>query len=144
MARCVVFPVVDSSQVGEARRIAGRFATELQFSEQQSGNLAIAATELANNLHRYGQDGKLILQALPTSQGSGIEILSIDSGPGMADVYRCLEDGVSTGGTPGNGLGAVRRLSDEFDIFSTVPGGTVVLSRIHGGTSIAAADPRRL
>ena len=30
-------------------------------------------------------------------------------------VDRCLRDGYSTGGTPGTGLGAVRRLVDEFD-----------------------------
>ena len=42
-----------------------------------------------------------------------MEILSIDAGPGMSDVQRCLQDGYSTGGTPGNGLGAVRRLSSR-------------------------------
>ena len=44
----------------------------------------------------------------------------------MADVQRCLQDGYSTGGTPGNGLGAVRRLSDDFDVHSTAGQGTVV------------------
>lgn len=60
----------------------------------------------------------------------GIEILAIDRGPGMANVAQCLDDGYSSGGTAGNGLGAVQRLSTVFDIFSSCPGGTVVLSRI--------------
>ena len=59
-----------------------------------------------------------------------MEILSVDAGPGMTDVPRCLRDGYSTAGTPGNGLGAVRRLSSVFDVHSTAGAGTVVVSRL--------------
>jgi hypothetical protein len=41
-----------------------------------------------------------------------------------------MEDGYSTGGTAGNGLGAIQRLSAEFDIYSAQPSGTVVFSRV--------------
>jgi serine phosphatase RsbU (regulator of sigma subunit) len=47
----------------------------------------------------------------------------------MSDVELCMRDGYSTGGTPGTGLGAVRRLADEFDIYSQSGEGTVVLAR---------------
>src|SRR5690606_37332692 len=47
-------------------------------------------------------------------------------------------DGYSTGGTSGSGLGAVRRLSNEFDIFSLPPSGTVVMARIAAKASLGA------
>ena len=37
-----------------------------------------------------------------------LKIISLDDGPGM-DVQRCLQDGYSTAGSPGTGLGAIHR-----------------------------------
>src|SRR6478752_1490161 len=47
--------------------------------------------------------------------------------PGLA---RCMEDGMSTRGTQGIGLGAVARQSQVFDVHSDA-NGSVVLSRLH-------------
>jgi hypothetical protein len=47
----------------------------------------------------------------------------------MHDIDRCMTDGYSTAGTPGTGLGAVRRLASEFDIHSEPGEGTVVMAR---------------
>jgi anti-sigma regulatory factor (Ser/Thr protein kinase) len=130
MSAQVVIPVADASQVGEARRAATRLAEMAGLSETQKGEAAIVATELANNLAKYGKSGKLLLQPLAVGGAAGIEILAIDSGPGMADVQQCLRDGFSTSGTPGTGLGAVRRIAAEFDLCSIRESGTVVLARI--------------
>jgi hypothetical protein len=62
--------------------------------------------------------------------------LSIDRGPGIADVPRALVDGHSTAGSPGNGLGAIRRMSDFFDIHATVGRGTVVCVRLRADRSV--------
>ena len=43
------------------------------------------------------------------------------------NVHASLEDGYSTAGTPGTGLGAIGRLSDRFDAYST-PSGTILLA----------------
>ena len=64
---------------------------------------------------------------------SGIEIIALDRGPGMADVSACLRDGFSTGGTSGNGLGAIKRLAGELLIHSVKNAGTAILVRM-GGT----------
>jgi anti-sigma regulatory factor (Ser/Thr protein kinase) len=134
--------ISETSQVGEARRLARRLATEAQLDETTSGRVAIVATELATNLARYAPGGELLMRAMGESGRSGIELLSIDRGPGMPEVRRCLEDGYSSGGSAGTGLGAIHRLSTEFDIHSTHPGGTVVLARVgpasHGERSSAA------
>jgi hypothetical protein len=59
----------------------------------------------------------------------------------MSDVAASLRDGHSTAGSPGTGLGALSRQSDEFELF-TVPGrGTVVLCRVWARTPPAEAVP---
>jgi len=130
--RQLCVPVVEATQVGEARRAATKIAQDAGFSEVRSGEVAIVATELATNLSRYGQDGRLLVQSLTAGGGSFVELLAVDRGPGVADLQRCLRDGFSSGGTAGAGLGAVRRLSATFDIHSTPGAGTVVLSRVAG------------
>jgi serine/threonine protein phosphatase PrpC len=62
-----------------------------------------------------------------------VEVIALDEGPGMLDVDRSMGDGFSTGGTPGTGLGAVRRLARQFDVHSSVPGGTIILARVGAG-----------
>jgi anti-sigma regulatory factor (Ser/Thr protein kinase) len=134
----ICIPVADAGQAGEARRAATRFAQSAGLDETTVGRVALVASELANNAERYGASGRLFVQALQSSgAGPAIEIIALDSGPGIADIGRSLRDGYSTGGTPGTGLGAVRRLSTLFDVWSLPERGTAVVSRISGGASNA-------
>lgn len=127
----VAFAVHEVSQVGEARRAAVQLAETLGFDEVATGRVALVATELGNNLVRHAQKGQLLVGAVQGDDGQAlVEVLSLDHGPGIDNVAACMVDGYSTGGTPGSGLGAVRRLSQEFDLFSSRPAGTVILSRI--------------
>ena len=145
MTKLLEVRISDASLVGEARRGATRIAREAGLSATRAGEAAIIATELANNLHRYGgRDGTIVIQSLDTPRGGAMEILAIDTGPGMADVDRCLRDGFSTGGTPGTGLGAVKRMSGEFDVYSMPGQGTVVMSRVFAEGARAAGPPYAL
>jgi anti-sigma regulatory factor (Ser/Thr protein kinase) len=133
----------DSSKVGEARRAAHTLAN-FEFSAEIAGKVAIAATELANNLLLHARGGELLIQILGDEDSAAVELLAIDRGPGMDDVERCLRDGYSTAGTPGTGLGAVRRLATEFDIHSAPGEGTIVMARFgnaggirHGAVNVA-------
>jgi anti-sigma regulatory factor (Ser/Thr protein kinase) len=137
----MLIAVSDASQVGEARRAAARLAEAAGLGETRRGEVAIIATELANNLARYGRDGRMLLQTIPTAAGPAVEMIAFDAGPGMENVRRCMEDGFSTGGTPGTGLGAVRRLSTEFDLYSARDTGTVVLSRVTAQPASPARAP---
>ena len=130
VSRQAAVPVIESSQVGEARRVAVRFAEQAGLRETEQGKVAIIATEMANNLVRHARDGQLLVQVMQTPQGKMVELLSLDSGPGIVNLERCLQDGYSTGGTSGTGLGAIKRLSSEFDIHSTADVGTAILSRV--------------
>ncbi len=122
------FPVDDSSRVGEARRHASDLARALVWDDVEIGRLALVVTELGSNLLRHAHKGRLLIAALPSTQE--IEILSIDRGPGIANLDQSMGDGFSTGSTPGTGLGAVRRLAHSFDIYSSAPDGTVVVARM--------------
>ena len=129
----------DASQVGEARRRSVLMAARLEFDEETCGRLALVVTEMGTNLVRHATNGRLLVAVRAGSAGESVEVLAIDSGPGMADIETCLRDGVTSSTTPGTGLGAVRRLSDEFAAFSTTPGGTVVLARIAARRAVARA-----
>jgi hypothetical protein len=93
--------------------------------------VALVATELATNLVKHIEGGGVLLAQPIESPGAvGVEMLALDRGPGMFDVARCLQDGYSTRGTPGTGLGAVSRLSDLFDVYSLPGAGTAILSHV--------------
>jgi anti-sigma regulatory factor (Ser/Thr protein kinase) len=135
----LVIAVGDQSQIGDARRQAAKVTEEAGFGENGRGRVALVITELATNLVRYGTEGQLLIRPTDSSNGRKlIEITSIDRGPGMADTNRCLADGYSTGGTSGTGLGAVQRHSATFDIYSSVPAGTVIHCQVAEDDSAAS------
>lgn len=120
----------DEGEVGAARRAVHRFASSLGFSEHELSELAIVVQEIGTNAVRYAPTGGGCLHwMLPLGGEPGIELFYGDRGPGIYDIDRALRDGVSTSGSLGGGLGAIRRLMDEFDVYSTVHNTTARLSR---------------
>jgi len=141
MNRCVVVAVVESSQVGEARRLAATFAEDAGLGGTQAGRLALIVTELSNNLVRHATGGQIVLQVRHENGRGGVEVLALDTGPGIHDISRALGDGYSTGGTAGEGLGAVSRMSEDFDVYSVPGQGTALLARVWDTTVSAAKAP---
>ncbi|HYP08223.1 MAG TPA: ATP-binding protein [Bryobacteraceae bacterium] len=122
-------PIQERSQAAEARRIAIHLANKLGLSEEQAGKVGVVVTEAATNMLKHARGSEILL----SSSGSSLQMLAIDRGPGM-NVAACLRDGYSTSGTAGSGLGAMKRLSDSFDIFSNHTG-TVVWAEFGPHTS---------
>ena len=118
----------EASRVGEARRSAMLMASALGFGDAKQSNLAIVVTEAANNIRRHAQSGEMVLRPLECEGIGGVEVLALDKGPGIQNLEQCLEDGFSTGGTSGNGLGAIKRLSDSFSVYSEPGQGTALLA----------------
>jgi anti-sigma regulatory factor (Ser/Thr protein kinase) len=125
----VVNSVRDASEIAEARRSAAGLAHRKGFSQDVEARIALVATELATNLLKHAGEGLIAINEFIDADGSGIEVLALDKGPGMADIARCLVDGFSTVGSPGTGLGAVTRVSDNYAIYSRPSIGTVVMAR---------------
>jgi len=124
------FPMEEPSRVAEVRRFAGRVSRDEGLQELACANAEVVATEMATNLIKHAREGEILVTRLSESGRAGIELLSIDRGPGMSKVDECLRDGFSSAGSPGTGLGAIMRLSDEFDVFSQPDKGTVLVSRV--------------
>jgi anti-sigma regulatory factor (Ser/Thr protein kinase) len=131
----------DSSQVAAARRAANSQALQLGFDEEAAGRGALAATELATNLLKHAGRGHVLVDPYRDSSGSGLEILSLDKGPGIADLARAMADGYSTAGSMGTGLGAVRRLADEFAVYSRPGLGTAIMARIRDAKTTPPPTP---
>jgi anti-sigma regulatory factor (Ser/Thr protein kinase) len=137
--------VDDTTKVGEARRRAVGLAEQLGFDKTKQGQIALIATEAATNLHKHAGGGELIIQGLDYGEsGAGLEVLAVDRGRGMTDVRRCLADGYSTAGSPGNGLSAIERLSNAFDIYSIAGAGTILWARLDRMSKPPADHDRRL
>ena len=123
-------PIRDPGDVGEARRVAVALARALGFDEAGQGKVALVATEAGTNVVKHAGSGELLVGACGSEQEPGVELLALDRGPGMADVFRSMQDGHSTAGSPGTGLGAIQRLSSFLDIYSLPQRGTALLARL--------------
>lgn len=122
-------PLSDSSSTAEARRVGARMAVGLGLNETKAGEAAVIITEAARNAVVYGGGGQMLLSGVKLKSQTRMDILALDRGPGIADLTRALQDGYSTGGTPGTGLGAIKRMADIFDLFSGAKG-TALFARI--------------
>ena len=121
--------VADPSQVAEARRLVCEFARRSGLTEARVPQVAIAVTELATNLLKHAGSGEILATPYDDVEGAGLELLALDRGKGMTDVARCMADGYSTAGSPGNGLGAVARVADGLRIYSSDSLGSAIMAR---------------
>jgi anti-sigma regulatory factor (Ser/Thr protein kinase) len=112
--------VRDEAQVGAVRRAVHAYAGGVGFTERELAEIDIVVQEVGTNAARYATGGGQIHFTQTLGAEPGVEIFYTDRGPGIYDLDRVVRDGVSTGGSLGAGLGAVRRLMDEFEIYSTV------------------------
>lgn len=124
------FTVADRSYLAIIKKDIHQLAQQIDFSPQRLGEIDIIVAELTSNLVKYGVDGQLLVKIVAEPHRTGIELLSIDQGPGMSDISRMMEDGISTSNTLGHGLGAIKRLSDDFEVYTVRGWGTILLSRV--------------
>jgi anti-sigma regulatory factor (Ser/Thr protein kinase) len=137
----MLIDVSESSQTGEARRRAAALAEDLKMNEAHCGAVALATTEMATNIVKHAGKGYIVIQRLNENGVSGLRLLSVDRGPGIPDVPRALSDGHSTAGSGGSGLGAIRRASDRFDIYSVPGSGTVICAEFLTGEAATSSHP---
>ena len=132
--------LTDPSRVGEARRLGVRLGQLAGLNPGTCSRLALVTTELATNLVRHARQGELLARIFSEGGRTGVEITSVDRGPGMEQPDVCFRDGYSTAGSPGTGLGAVRRMSDFSEVYSLPGAGTAIVARVSvpdGGATTA-------
>ena len=96
------------------------------FSQTQIAEIDIVVSEVTSNIIKHAGTGELLFRCL----NDIFEIISIDKGPGIADPTRMMKDGISTTKTLGQGLGAIKRLSDAAQLYSLPGWGTILYSSI--------------
>jgi anti-sigma regulatory factor (Ser/Thr protein kinase) len=121
----VLVAIGDASAVAEARHRAATLARRASLDETAAGELAIAVTEAAGNIVKHAGRGSLLLRVLDGGDCAGVEALALDQGPGIANVAESMRDGHSTAGSPGTGLGALRRMTTGFELWSAPGKGTI-------------------
>ena len=108
---------------------ARRMAREIGFGESEEFLIATAVSELSTNILRYAGSGQVTLRAVRAYGRTGIEVVAMDAGPGIADIGRAMEDHYSTGGTLGLGLPSVKRIMDVFCVEPRPVRGTICTAR---------------
>ena len=134
----------EMSAVAEARREVTGLARAAGFSENDVGRVAIVVTEATSNLVKHTPQGQLVARAFDRGGVAVIELLALDQGPGIANVGESLRDGYSTAGSPGTGLGAIKRLSDVFDIYSATGKGAALVAQLWSRNPAGGSRPTPL
>lgn len=135
-SRSQTIKVLYPADIVISQQRAKELALEFGFSGTISEEIALAVKELASNLIRHAPGGRLILKPVKSDGRAGLEIETVDNGPGIENVNQALTDGFSTGGGLGYGLGTVNRLMDELEIISdtkTPPGTRIICRRWRRG-----------
>ncbi|MGW0804566.1 ATP-binding protein [Nonomuraea sp. NPDC002799] len=122
----------DPSAVGAVRRRAVELAEEAGFDQALIGQTAVAVSEAVSNLVKHAVEGAVMVRPHPEAPAT-VELITMDKGPGMADVTRALRDGYSTSGTLGIGMGAIARIASGFDVYSVPGKGTVLAMHFTAG-----------
>jgi anti-sigma regulatory factor (Ser/Thr protein kinase) len=129
------FSITHTSDIAAARRAGQRMAVAIGLDEVRAGRLALLISEAATNILKHAVDGRLFLSQARQGELRGIDVIALDRGPGIGNLAHALRDGVSSVGTAGTGLGAMRRLAEEFDAYAPRDKGSAFYMRIWNGVA---------
>jgi serine/threonine-protein kinase RsbT len=122
----VRIPIQADADVVAARKQGRELAARAGFSATELTIIATAISEIARNIVMFAERGEIIVTMVGENSRQGVTVVARDSGPGISDLERALQDGYSGYGGMGLGLPGSRRLMDEFEITSAVDKGTTV------------------
>jgi anti-sigma regulatory factor (Ser/Thr protein kinase) len=128
-----VISVTEQTHLAAARRAGADLCRRMHLTEATIARAELIAVELASNILHHAVSGHMMFAPVPGSPCS-MQIVASDRGPGVGNVMRAMQDGFSTGGTPGLGLGAVGRQADGLDLYSQPGAGTMVAATLHDRT----------
>ncbi len=131
MSESIRIRIEEQSQTSEARTIGRSIAQNIGCDVNRAEQVAIVVTEACTNLLKHGGGGDVVFRTTGDDPNGPVdlELLALDKGPGMQNLEQCLRDGFSTAGSPGEGLGAITRLSTATDFYSEKGKGAALLAR---------------
>jgi len=138
------YRIEDRSLVAFIKREIHNLALQCGFSAHRAGETDIIISELASNLIKFAGSGELLYRAVEHQGKSRIELYCLDNGIGFDNVAKIMHDGYSSSNTLGQGLGAIKRLSNTFHMYSMRGWGTVQYIEICESSDYEVPDPQLL
>jgi anti-sigma regulatory factor (Ser/Thr protein kinase) len=116
----LVLEIESAADVGICRRKSVNLAGQLGFDDVKTGEIAILVSELVTNVLKHGGGkGRIVVGQLTDENGrKAMEIWCCDSGSGIPDLEKAMDDGFTQKQSLGIGLGTIRRFSDIFEVNS--------------------------
>jgi len=135
------YKIDDRSLIAFIKREIHNLALQLGFTPHRAAETDIIIAELTSNLIKYAGGGELLYKSQQVEGRNEIEIYCLDKGVGIDNVVKIMNDGYSTSNTLGGGIGAIKRLSNDFQIYSMRNWGTVQYVRICEKADILVTPP---
>lgn len=88
------------------------------FSDLKREHMELVCNEMVTNQHKFAGGNGLVQIWETNNPAPALDMLAFDYGKGILNVQGALQDGYTTAGTMGKGLGAIRRLSSQSEIYS--------------------------
>ncbi len=88
------------------------------FSQVARERMELVCNEIVTNQMKFAKGTGLVQIWETRVPRPALDIFALDYGPGIPDLDRALRDGFTTANTLGKGLGAIRRLAHESEIYS--------------------------
>ena len=123
----VNLPIVTDTDIVVARQEGRALAARAGVVATDLTLVATAISEIARNIVAHAGDGEMAMTIVEQAGRRGVMLVARDTGPGIDDIERALEDGYSTGAGLGLGLPGARRIMDDFAISSQPGRGTTVV-----------------
>ena len=82
----VVMTITRETDVIPFRNRVKEFAEKIKMGLVNQTKLITSASELARNMLKYAQGGKVIIEVVNSGRENGIRLTFADEGPGIADV----------------------------------------------------------
>ena len=116
------------------------------FNDVKREHMELVCKEMVTNQNKFAQGNGLIQLWERAQPRPALDLFAFDYGKGIANLETAMRDGYTTAGTMGKGLGAIRRLSSQCEIYSLPPElakdspwhGTAIWARFLGGGEEAA------
>ena len=111
------------------------------FSDLKREQMELVCNEMVTNQNKFAAGNGLVQIWEVDDLAPALDLFAFDYGKGIPNIKAAMEDGYTTAGTMGKGLGAILRLSSESEIYS-IPAeqaketpwhGTAVWSRFVSG-----------
>jgi serine/threonine-protein kinase RsbT len=127
VVKTVELALAQQEDVVAVRQSTRSLAVEIGLTIIDQTKIVTAASELARNTVVHGGGGKVTLEILREASKQGLRLTFEDRGPGIPDLERAMQDGYTSAGGLGLGLGGSKRLCTDFAIESKVGAGTRVM-----------------